>query len=178
MQVQVSDTRLTATETFKVSLTDGTARCGRRWHTSHRTPDFSCPACPPAANDVPTLAALTIDIDEDTAVGTNVGQLVVSDVDQGDAHTFSLPTPHTKFLVTSDGKVQVNAALDYEITNMYTFQAKVVDQGNEVSTATVTVNLLDVNEAPEISDQVRSTKQPTRGCAMHRSRMCVLGPPC
>ena len=108
-----------------------------------------------SANDAPTLAPLTIDTDESTPVGTTIGQLVVSDVDRNDVHTYSAVTTHAMFTVASDGKVQVKTALDYETTARYTFEAKVVDQGGEVSTATVTVNLLDVNEAPVMSDQVR-----------------------
>jgi len=77
-----------------------------------------------------------------------VGQVHASDAD-GDAVNYAISTPglDALFAVAADGRIEVLEALDYELQNSYSFAVTARD-GIATSTATVEVNVADVNEAP------------------------------
>ncbi|XP_066284595.1 cadherin-23-like [Branchiostoma lanceolatum] len=92
-------------------------------------------------------------IDENTNPNTNVFQFVAGDDDSGDTQTWSIfsQTPNAQFVINSaSGQVSTSSSpvLDYETNNQYVLVVHVVDSTSLTASATLTVNLNDVNEAP------------------------------
>jgi hypothetical protein len=85
-------------------------------------------------------------------VGTEVGTVPATDGD-GDPLAFALTAgdPAGAFAVDSDGLVTVAAPLDYETAPSYTLSVEVSD-GFDADTATVTINVDEVNIPPVIDD--------------------------
>ena len=98
-------------------------------------------------------------IAENSALGTVVGSVSVSDPDAGDTFSYALTNGNTAgaFAIDATGQITVAnpAALDFETVpgQAFTLEVTVTDQGGTglASTATVTVNLTDVNEAPAVT---------------------------
>ena len=136
LTVQVQDqggTGLTATGTVTVNLTN--------------------------VNEAPSVTGFTTAIAENSALGTVVGSVSVSDPDAGDTFSYALTNGNTggAFAIDASGQITVAnpAALDFETVpgQAFTLEVTVTDQGGTglASTATVTVNLTDVNEAPAVT---------------------------
>ena len=109
-------------------------------------------------NEAPSIANQSRNIAENSATGTAVGAaLTASDPDAGTTLTYSIVGGNSagKFAISSGGQLTVAGALDFETTNSYTLTVQVSD-GSLNSSATVTVNVTDVNEAPSIVAQSRS----------------------
>jgi len=89
---------------------------------------------------------------EDSTIGTTVGTLHVSDLDQGSTK-FSFSSNTQQFFLRpelSSVHVLVNIALDYETTRSYTFNVTASDGQNSAS-ALVNILLINVNEPPSFS---------------------------
>ncbi|MBL8829429.1 MAG: cadherin domain-containing protein, partial [Planctomycetaceae bacterium] len=101
-------------------------------------------------NDAPVISNATFTIAEDSATAANVGSVPVTDPDAGDSHTYSITAGNTggAFAVDNSGQITVAnaAALNYESIPSYTLTIRVQDAAGAFDTATVTVNLTDVNE--------------------------------
>ena len=112
-------------------------------------------------NDPPDIAPQIFDIDENSPAGTliNPGPVVVTDQD-GDNLTcrvtggsgmgiFSLDAVTRQMVVTED------AVPDFERTSQYTLEIQVEDDGygNLSNQATMTININDLNEPPDIAPQ-------------------------
>jgi hypothetical protein len=100
---------------------------------------------PPVINDQ------TFSIDENSAGGTVVGNVVASDED-GQVVSYAIKSGNTNdaFVISeTDGKITVNnkTALDYETTPGFTLLVEVKDENNEKADAHITVNLNNI-EAP------------------------------
>lgn len=100
---------------------------------------------PPVINDQ------TFSIDENSAGGTAVGNVVASDED-GRVVSYAIKSGNTNdaFLISeTDGKITVNneAEMDYETMPSFTLSVEVKDENNEKSDAHITVNLNNI-EAP------------------------------
>ena len=92
-------------------------------------------------------------IAENTSSGVSIGSAVVAtDVDDGDMLSYTLGgTNAGSFgIVSNSGQLQtrVNVDLDHETQDFYEVTITVTDSGNLIDTIAVTIEILDVNEAP------------------------------
>jgi hypothetical protein len=103
-------------------------------------------------NTAPTVADSTIDVDENSDNGVSVGTITGVDVD-GDFLAYSITAGNDLNLFVIDsrtGEITVNGALNNEDVDQYSLTVEVFDQVNTDS-ATITVDINDINEAPTIS---------------------------
>ena len=116
------------------------------------------------ANTAPVISATASrSVAENSPAGTNVGAVVTATDADNDTLTYSLDgTDKDKFQINSStGQITVKSgtSLDYESKSSYTVEVDVTDgkndqEGNDTSvddTATVTINVTNVNEGPEFS---------------------------
>ena len=125
-------------------------------------------------DNAPSIDAdyLEFSVDENSASGTLVGTLVVSDADSAEvnAFTWSIDGGNTggAFSIVPDSgelKVATAGALDYESDNKeYSLTVTVNDGSDAKASATVIVNITDVNDnQPVISDQSLSVDENATG---------------
>ncbi len=110
-------------------------------------------------NEAPTVADQSFNIDENVAVGSPVGTIVASDPDAGDVLTFIVTGGSGQAVFAVDaasGAITTAADLDHETQDSYTLDVTVRDVGLLEDTATITIDINDLNEAPEIADQMFS----------------------
>ncbi len=113
-----------------------------------------------AINDQPVVNAATFSLDENSANLTAVGTVTFTDNDPGDTHTFAITAGNTggAFAINaSTGAITVAnmAALDFETNPTFSLTVTVTDDsgaGNATGSATVTIDLNDLNEAPVAND--------------------------
>ena len=116
-------------------------------------------------NQAPVITNQTRSVAENSANGTNVGAVVAAtDPDMGQSLTYNLTAGNTagKFAINSStGQLTVAGALDFEGTASYVLTVQVADNGvaPRSSTATVTVSVTNVNEAPVLADATRSVAE-------------------
>jgi VCBS repeat-containing protein len=114
------------------------------------------------ANQPPTIqSGQVFSTTENRANGSIIGTVIASDPNQtapNNTLTYSITGGNTNnaFTINSaTGQITVNStsALDYETLPQFVLQIKVTDGGTPslFATGSVTVNLVDVNEAPSIS---------------------------
>jgi len=107
-------------------------------------------------NEKPAVSSGTFSVNENSAGGTSLGTISASDPDS-DSLTYSITSGNTgnTFAINS-GSGQLTVAdggqLDYEDTTGYGLTVQVSD-GAYSASASVTVNVRNVNEAPVINDQ-------------------------
>jgi VCBS repeat-containing protein/ELWxxDGT repeat protein len=98
-------------------------------------------------NDAPVATADVNSGDEDHVIN---GQLVANDVDQGDHLTYSLALNgapgHGNVVIHADGSYSYTPADNFNGTDSFTYQ--VSDGHGGTSSATVTLNVVAVNDAP------------------------------
>jgi hypothetical protein len=106
-------------------------------------------------NHPPVIGDQTFRINENVAQGTVVGTVAASDPDAGQTLSYRITAGNTSGAFAIDsrtGQVTVanSAALDYETTPAFTLTVEVTDDGSPAlsSTALITVNLNNLNEAP------------------------------
>jgi len=102
---------------------------------------------------------------ENASVSTIVGVVTGTDPDVGDVLTYSISGGNTGsvFLVNSStGEITTAAALDYETAAQYLLTVTVTDDGSPAlsDTASVTIDLLDINEAPSLADITGGAGEP------------------
>jgi uncharacterized repeat protein (TIGR01451 family) len=105
----------------------------------------------PVANDA------VHSVDENSANSTPVGTVNASDAN-GDSLSYGISDGNTgdAFAINSGtGAITVNdgSQLNHETTPSYTLTVVVTDTGSLTDTATITVNINDVNEAPTVHNQ-------------------------
>jgi hypothetical protein len=116
-------------------------------------------------NEAPSalFKGLTLRVDENSAVGAYIGNLPASDVDAADSGRLVVKFVNSAYsnftLTAATGDLRVLAALDFETLNVYTFSAYVNDTGGLMDSGSVTVNVVDVNEAPVIVAQSRNISE-------------------
>ncbi len=113
-------------------------------------------------NDAPTANDGTFNIDENSAASASVGTVTASDPDAGQVLTYAITAGNTGSVFDIDsatGEITVNGTLDHEATGQYVLTVKVTDNGpgNYSDTATITIDINDVNEAPVLNDQIMAT---------------------
>jgi VCBS repeat-containing protein len=112
-------------------------------------------------NEVPVINNQAFSIAENSSNGTNVGTVVASDPDAGQTLTYSILSGNTSgayAINASTGVLTVanSSALNFETTPSFALVVKVEDNGTGSlsSQATVTINLVNVNEAPVVANQL------------------------
>ena len=106
-------------------------------------------------NEAPSFDAQTAtrSVDENTATGQDIGAPVVAtDVDANDSLTYGFGggTDDASFGIdTSNGQLKTKAALDHEDKAAYDVTVTARDRGGLTGSIDVTINVGDVNEAPE-----------------------------
>jgi VCBS repeat-containing protein len=126
-------------------------------------------------NEAPVVAAQTFSLAENSANGTAVGTIVASDPDTGTTLTYALTAGNTSgafALNAATGQLTVanTAALDFETTLTFTLTVSVSD-GGLVTTATITINLIDVPNAAYLSS---TAEQITRSVAAGSTNEAIL----
>lgn len=119
-------------------------------------------------NELPLIEAQTMAVVENTAVGTVVGTVIASDLDQGQQRTFSLissSVPGALSLNSLTGEITVanSSALNFESLTSILLNVRVTDNGTPALSASnfVTVNITNANERPVIAN--RSFSVPEMG---------------
>ena len=105
------------------------------------------------ANESPTFDTASYDftIPEDTATGGSAGAVSASDPDEGQSVAYSITAGNDagKFSVNAGtGEISVASALDHETASSYMLTVQASDGNGGRDTATVTITVTDVNEAP------------------------------
>jgi len=107
------------------------------------------------SNDPPSASGGTFSVDENSPDGTVIGAVSASDPD-ADTLSYEIISGDAEkvFAIDGAGEIKVNnsSKLDYEASAVYTLTVRVSD-GTGDKTVFVTINIKDVNEPPEISDQ-------------------------
>lgn len=111
-------------------------------------------------NDAPVVAAQALSVDENSANGTVVGTVAVTDEDAVQNFTYEIidsDLPDVFAIDSATGQITVadGSQLDFESQSVITLTVQVTDPGSPtfVQQGTVTINLNDVNDAPMVGDQ-------------------------
>ncbi len=102
-------------------------------------------------NETPTSLNLSsASVNENSLLGTPVGQLSSTDVDTGDTATYSLVDDAGGLFVVDSlsGQITVNGSLDFETASNHTIIARVTDSGGLTLDRRFMISLVDLNEAP------------------------------
>jgi hypothetical protein len=118
------------------------------------------------SNLPPVINNQSFSVNENTVNGTAVGTVVANDPNTGQTLSYSITGGNTNnafSLNANTGVISVanSQALNYEVTTAFPLIIRVTDNGSPVlySQATVTINILNVNEAPVIANQAFSVAQ-------------------
>lgn len=111
-------------------------------------------------NEPPIIEDQVLSVPENSPLDTVVGTVAASDPDAGQTLTYEIISGNESGAFAIDpatGEITVanSALLDFETQDTFTLEIQVTDDADEPlsSTATVTIEILDVNEAPIIRDQ-------------------------
>ncbi|MBF0272408.1 MAG: cadherin domain-containing protein, partial [Magnetococcales bacterium] len=102
-------------------------------------------------NEAPTFTSTGVgSVAENAATSTVVYTAVATDQDSGDTQSYSLSgTDASLFTIdATTGEVTLNAAANYESRSSYAFDVVVTDSAGLTDSQSVTVSVLDVNDAP------------------------------
>ena len=107
-------------------------------------------------NEAPVFAedTATRAIAENTAVGTNIGEVVAAtdpDAESSLSWTLGGTDADAFSIISTSGQLQTDAALDFETENTYEVVVSVSD-GTLTDNITVTINVSDINEAPVFAE--------------------------
>lgn len=112
------------------------------------------------ANDAPLFVNKSFTLNENSANATVVGTITATDADPGQSLTYAIISGNTNgafSINATTGQVRVasSAALNFEVTPVFNLVIRATDNGtpSQSSTATATISLANVNEAPQISAQ-------------------------
>jgi hypothetical protein len=109
-------------------------------------------------NDPPKPSGGPFTIPENSPNGTSVGTVAANDQDAGQTHTFNITNGNVNGafaigLTTGQITVADSAALNYEAIISFSLTVEVMDSGSLTASTTVTVDLLNVPEAPVAVDE-------------------------
>lgn len=110
----------------------------------------------PIFDQQPTVLNQTFSVDENSPTGTPVDTVVATDLDAGDALSYTIiggnfGTPFALDIGTGAVTVNSEGPLDFETNQSLTFTVQVEDRGALIDTAEITVDINDINEPPTIS---------------------------
>ncbi|MCB1567147.1 MAG: IPTL-CTERM sorting domain-containing protein, partial [Xanthomonadales bacterium] len=118
------------------------------------------------SNHAPIVADQAFSVDENSANATAVGTVVATDSDVGDTLSYAITAGNgagTFAMDAGTGAISVadNTALDFEVSSSFVLTVSVTDDGTPVasSSATITINVNDLNEAPTaVADSYNATE--------------------
>jgi hypothetical protein len=107
-------------------------------------------------NDAPTIEDALFTISEDAAAGTVVGSVTAGDADDGDEVTLSIVSGNDSgaFAIDSQtGEITVadSSTLDFEAAPQLVLVVEASDSESLTATGSVTIDLLDADEAPAVT---------------------------
>ncbi|MHC1775973.1 MAG: cadherin domain-containing protein, partial [Lentimicrobium sp.] len=114
-------------------------------------------------NEAPAISGNTLfSVNEHVSQGTQVGTISATDPDEGQALTYSIISGNTGnvfAIASSNGQIVVSGDICFENCSQYNLVVRVSDNGSPTAwdEETITIQLLDVNENPEILNQEFST---------------------
>lgn len=114
-------------------------------------------------NEAPTAQPQTFTVAENANIGTELGQIVAEDPDNGQTLSYEITSGNDLniFEINSSGKLLVkdNTKLDYESLKFVVLVIKIKDNGNPIlsTSANLTINVTDVNEAPKFTSSTNLT---------------------
>ena len=118
-------------------------------------------------NEAPSFGAPTATrtVEENTPMDQNIDAPVeATDVDANDSLTYSLDSDSTAvFDIDSNGQLKTKGALDHETKGSYSVIVTVLDTGSLSATIIVTIDVADMNDAPEFASaaDIRSIPENT-----------------
>ncbi len=108
----------------------------------------------------PEIVNQSFSVDEGVASDGSVivGNVISRDPEGQELHyTIIAENEDGKFTINpATGEITVTGDLDFETRNLYNLTVEATDAGNLSESATVTISVNDVNEAPELQDQTYS----------------------
>lgn len=120
-------------------------------------------------NEKPTLKNYTFEVKEHQKAGTLVGTVAATDPDRDESFRYDIVGDSKEFQVASNGEITTRKELNYESKQNYTIKVYVSDNGIPApvlrDTATITIKVVDVNEAPTVGDQEFTIKEDVKGPA-------------
>ena len=109
----------------------------------------------PDRNQNPTFPkrSITLSVTENTVGGTDIGEAVTADDENDDILTYSLSGSDAASFSFDEESAQIStkAALDYETKRSYRVTVMATDPTLRSASASVTINVTDVDEPPEIT---------------------------
>jgi hypothetical protein len=108
-------------------------------------------------NEPPDIRADTFAVDENSPKGTVVGRVVASGPEPADVLQYSIQSGNkgkTFAIAAASGRITVDDTrdLDFETRPVFPLTVRVEDDSGLASTASITVRVTDVNEAPVVED--------------------------
>lgn len=109
----------------------------------------------------PVVNDAVMAVDEDAAVNTVIGNVGATDVDLVSPLEYSIIGGNAgeAYSIDQSGNIILQGALDFEVQDSYALVVRVTDNVNAADTATVTVNLNDINDAPVFGETVLSVAE-------------------
>ncbi|MCK0162234.1 BspA family leucine-rich repeat surface protein, partial [Allomuricauda sp. F6463D] len=107
-----------------------------------------------ASNEAPTMADQVFQVDETITDAETIGKVAAADADE-DVLTFSITTNDSDlFSITKEGVLSLatGKSLDFSNAVSHTITVKVSD-GEEDASATITINVGDINEVPVFGEE-------------------------
>ncbi len=110
------------------------------------------------ANDAPTAFNINnTTLNENAALGTEVGLFTTADADVNDVHTYSLvtgtgSTDNARFIIAGN-KLVSNVVANYEAKNSYSVRVRSTDLFGDFIENSYTISIVDVSERPTIVKQ-------------------------
>ena len=140
---------------FGVSVPVGAVITATATDLSGNTSEFAQNVTAIKGNEAPVIDDQSFSVDENAANGMMVGTVLATDPDAGDILTYAITAGNTgsAFAIdASTGQITVNnsSALDYETIPSFSLTVEVADSGTPglADTATITINLNNINDAP------------------------------
>lgn len=104
--------------------------------------------------DAPALESAAFIVSESAPNGTQIGTVEVDDPDSGDTFTFSILAGNGDgaFTINNNGQISVanSALVNFEATPVFTLTVQVMDSASLSDTATVRIDVSDVNDMPQL----------------------------
>ena len=106
-----------------------------------------------------SVTATTRSVVENTAAGMDIGAVVAATDADNDTLTYTLGGDDAASfdIDSATGQIMTFAALDFETKARYSVDVTATDDGRESDTIAVTINVTEVNEAPEF-DSTTATR--------------------